>query len=261
MAEQIMPVAAPVAEEEPPMVLAPELQFPMQSRVLFRGLEHQKLLNGHLAVVEHFLLDQGRYQVRPLSRQARLLTKSNSLAVQPSNLQRVSPSAFVAKLMSGGSSSSSSKTPPPHTRVPLECQVELDERQEQLVVKILIADFWGKETQQKLCTELIPPSDPSNSTDKDEHENENENDNHVLEIINTPIDYEEQLSLTYNPVQLQGDEILIIPKNIFAELYDAMLDYELLVELDTTIPTGLHGELPLCRLRFPYQQALLDHSY
>jgi hypothetical protein len=260
------------SEQDPPLVLAPELQYPLQSRVVLCGLEHQQKLNGHLAVVEHFLWDQGRYQVRPLSRQARLLTTSQTLAVRPSNLRQVPPSAFVAKLTTvrGGSSSLSSAAKTPQcTRVPLECQVELDEQQEQLVVKLMISDFWGKETQQRLQTELMPLSrrsatmmdDPDTADDDDDDDGDDSDDDYdsyLLEIINTPIDYEEQLTLTYNPVELEGDELLIIPKNIFAELYDAMLDYELLSELDMTIPAGLHGELPLCRLRFPYQLGGFD---
>lgn len=250
--------------EDPPMVLNPELQFPIQSRVIFRGLQHQRLLNGHLAVVEHFLLDQGRHQVRPLSRQARLLTKSNNLAVQPLNLQLVPSSAFVAQVVTtmttvADNGSTSTIQEEKRIRVPLECQVELDEWQEQLVVKILISDFWGRETQQKLRAELLTLLS-SDMVGEDASNDDHYDNSNLLEIINTPIDYEEQISLTFDSVHLEGDEILIIPKNLFADLLDAMLDYELLVELETTIPAGLHGELPLYRLRFSYQVVYTNNN-
>jgi hypothetical protein len=76
-------------------------------------------------------------------------------------------------------------------------------------------------------------------------------DPNVFEILNAPIDFEEYLS---EDQFLDGDEILILyPKPIIDDLYEAMLDYELLEELDLTANVGLHGSINLCRLRFPYK--------
>jgi hypothetical protein len=212
----------------PPMVLSPNLQFPVGSRVRIQGLQHQQKLNSHLAIVEEYLWEQGRYKILPLGRQAKLLTKSKFVSVKANHLQKlVDPSSFFARLTDRTGAT---------LRAAFVCQVELDQ-------------------QQKLCVKLLYDDSDSLVLDPKTREELNRmschDDPNVFEILNAPIDFEEYLS---EDQFLDGDEILILyPKPIIDDLYEAMLDYELLEELDLTANVGLHGSINLCRLRFLYK--------
>jgi hypothetical protein len=217
------------ATDGPPMVLSPHLQFPVGSRVRIQGLQHQQKLNSHLAIVEEYLWEQGRYKILPLGRQAKFLTKSKFLSVRANHLQKLAdPSSFFARLTDRTGTT---------LRAAFVCQVELDQQQ-QLRVKLLYDDdadsfVMDPKTREEL-NRMSCHDDPN-----------------VFEILNAPIDFEEYLS---EDQFLDGDEILILyPKPIIDDLYEAMLDYQLLEELDLTANVGLHGSINLCRLRFPYK--------
>ena len=249
-----------------PLVLNPKMQFPLHSRVLIQGLIREAKLNHHLAIVEEFLWENtGRYKCRLLGRKAKQLTRSKHLSIKGENLRLVEPSTFFVNLTINDdrrrrcsqhpqqhyqqqttfldpppisknlpTTIATTKTKTTDLRVPLHCWVGLD-YEDQLLVKLLYADFCDPQTKDDLNTYLSLQHEESD----------------VFDILNAPIDYEEYLTVDQ---YLEGDEILIMyPKPMFETLYQAMIDYELLEELDVTAHVGLHGDVSLCRLRFPYQ--------
>lgn len=230
------------SSSNPPMVLSPALQFPINSRVIIHGLQNAKHFNQELAIVEDYLMDEGRYKLSLLSRAAKQRTRSKSLSVRPAQLRSVSSSAFISNI----SESRTGKILV--SKIPFECHVTWDDDNEQMVVQVLYANFLGdtvKEEMQKLL----------NANYSCYHE-----DDEVFEILNSPIDYEEH---GHADQYFQGDELLVLSyKPIIGDLYEAMLEYQLLRELDTddsfsgqsnnVVHVGLHGAIPLCRLNFPY---------
>lgn len=217
----------------PPFVSSPNLLFLLGSRVQIKGLVHQPKLNSHLAIVEEYLWDQGRYKIRPLGRSAKRLTKSKFLAVRGEHLHLVEPSSFFAKLTSRAGIM---------LRGFFYCNIVWDQEQ-QLSIKITYQDDFLDEPSPNNKGNTIASREELNCMSCVENPN-------VFDILNTPIDYEEYLT---EDQFLNGDEVLILyPKPVICDLYEAMLEYELLEELDMTAHVGLHGDINLCQLRFPY---------
>lgn len=206
------------------------LQFPIGSRVVIHNLHHQPALNQHLAVVEDYLQEVERFKVRPIGRIAKMATKSKYVSIRAGNLQAAPCSAFLARIHDSYRGTRIS--------VPLVCRVELNHLDQQLAVRLMYSDFLGIEAVTAALQEI--------EGDQVQWSSEEEI---VFGVVTSPINEE---YIREQP--LQGDELLIMPeKPAIRDLYDAMLEYELLQELETTVDAGLHGPLPLCRLRFPYQ--------
>jgi hypothetical protein len=205
-----------------------QLQFPIGSRAVIHNLQHQPALNQHLAVVEEYLVEQERYKVRPIGRTAKLATKSKYVSIRAGNLQAAPCSAFLARIHQSYRGTRLS--------IPLVCRVELGVDQ-QLAVRLMYSDFLGVEAVTSVLKEIEGDQIQWSSEEA-----------FVFGVVTSPIHEE------YIRKPLQGDELLIMnEKPAIRDLYDAMLEYELLQELETTVDAGFHGTLPLCRLRFPYQ--------
>jgi hypothetical protein len=205
------------------------LQFPIGSRVVIHNLSHQPALNQHLAVVEDYLQEVGRYKVRPIGRTAKLATKSKYVSIRAGNLQAAPSSAFLARIQQSYRGTQVS--------VPLTCRVELN-LDHQLAVRLMYSDFLGIETVTSALKEI-----------EGDQVHWSSEEGIVFGVVTSPI-HEEYI----REQPLEGDELLIMnEKPAIRDLYDAMVEYELLQELETTVDAGLHGTLPLCRLRFPYQ--------
>jgi hypothetical protein len=207
---------------------AASFQFPIGSRVVIHGLQHNNALNEHLAVVEEFLTEQERFKVRPLGRQAKLLSNRKFVAIRAANLKRAPPSAFLARIQSYKGTT---------LKVPLVCRVELD-TEDQLAVRLLYDDFLGVEAVTNVVSEI--EGDQQTWTGDGDV---------VFGVVTTPIHQE-----FLREIELKGNEVLILQeKPAIRDLYDAMVQYELLEEIETTVDAGLHGSVPLSRLRFPFQ--------
>jgi hypothetical protein len=247
--------------DDVPLVLAPSHQLPIGCRVVTHGLVHAKALNGHLGIVVGYLMDQCcRYQVRPLARAAKKLTKAKYVSIRPSNLKMVPPSTFVATLTVDRNKPSAAASTPKQQRIPLECRAmwsdDPNPQDQQLIVQIRYSDCWG--TKQELQRQQ-PPQPPQQQQQQQSNDN-TDGDDIFLDAVNTRIDYEEHVSADQ---WLDGHEILILShKRLYGELYDAMLDYEVLEELeDAQVHVGLNGEVPLCLLKFPYDGCSDDSQY
>jgi hypothetical protein len=204
------------------------LQFPIGLRVVIQNLHHQPALNQHLAVVEEYLQEIERYKVRPIGLAAKLAIKSKYVSIRAGNLQAAPSSAFLARIHHSYRGTRLS--------VPLVCRVELNLGQ--LALRLMYSDFLGIETVTSALKEI-----------EGEQVQWSSEEGIVFGVVTSPI-HEEYI----REQPLQGDELLIMSeKPAIRDLYDAMLEYELLQELETTVDAGLHGTLPLCRLRFPYQ--------
>ena len=206
------------------------LQFPIGSRVLIHGLIHHTKLNDHLAVVEEYLTEQDRYKVRPIGRKAKLATSAKYVAVQSTHLRTVPPSGFVARIQSYATGES--------LRVPLICRIEWDPNTnfQWFQLRLLYSDFLGVDHVTKIVQEIEGPH----------HEWKSSNEV-VFGVVSTPMEEE------FIRGPLEGDELLILhEKPAIRDLYDAMVEYELLQELETTVDVGLHGIVNLCRVKFPY---------
>lgn len=207
------------------------LQFPIGSRVVIHNLRHQPALNQHLAVVEDYLQEIERYKLRPLGRTAKLATKSKYVSIRAGNLQAAPSSAFVARIHQSYRGT--------RVSVPLVCQVELNHLDQQLAVRLMYSDFLGMEAVTSALKEI----------EGDQVQWSSEEGGIVFGVVTSPIHEEYIRGQT-----LEGDELLIMnEKPAIRDLYDAMVEYELLQELETTVDAGFHGPLTLCRLRFPYQ--------
>jgi hypothetical protein len=242
-----------------PLVLAPSYQLRIGCRVVIHGLVHAASLNGHLGIVEGYLPDGCRYKIRPLARAAKKLTKSKYVSIQPPHLKMVPPSTFIATLsedlnQNKKKNSKNDKLPPPKKkRIPLECRATWSDdpnpQDQQLVVQLRYSDCYNKYikngTKQQQQQQQQQPASSATTTMIDDDENI------FLNAVNTRIDYDEHVSADQ---WLNGHEVLVLShKVLYGELYDAMLDYEVLEELeDAHVHVGLNGEVPLSRLTFPY---------
>ena len=204
--------------------------FPIGSRVVINNLQRQTILNGHLAIVEEYMEKEGRFKVRPLGRQGKLKTKSKFLSINGRNLRIVQPSSFVARIRSYSGRM---------LQLPLVCRIELDHSSEdRLAVRLMYSDWGGIEKVTAAAKEI-------------------EGDNFVYSghessafgVVTTPFSEEDLRGQS-----LDGDEVLILyDKPAIRDLYDAMVDYELVQELEVMVDVGLLGSFPLCRLIFPYE--------
>jgi hypothetical protein len=109
----------------------------------------------------------------------------------------------------------------------------------QLAVRLMHSDFLGIKTATSALKEM-----------KGEQVQRSSEEGIVFGVVVTSPTYEEYI----REQPLQGDELLIVSeKPAIRDLCDAMLECELLQELETTVDAGLYGALPLCRLRFPHR--------
>ena len=124
-------------------------------------------------------------------------------------------------------------------QLPLTCRIELDHStQNRLAVRLMYSDFLGIDKVTYAAREI-----------EGEEFVYLAHESPAFGIVTTPFMEED---LRGQPVE--GDEILILyDKPAIRDLYDAMVDYELVQELETVVDVGLLGSFPLCRLRFPYQ--------
>jgi hypothetical protein len=203
-------------------------QFPIGGRVVIQDLARQTELNHHLGVVEEFLEQEVRFKIRPLGRRGRTATRAKFVSIRPVNLRLAPQSAFLARIKSYRG-----KT----VTLPLTCRVELD-NENRLAVRLMYSDFLG--TARTAIQEI----------EGDEHQEYNTPAEETAFGVVTTSFVDEDL----RGQSLGGDEVLIMyDKPAIRDLYDAMVDYELVQELEMTVEAGLHGSVPLCRLCFPYQ--------
>ena len=227
---------------EVPLVLAPACILPIGCRVMIHGLIRVSKLNGHLGIVEEYLVDQGRYKIRPLSRQAKLLTKSKHVSIRPQHLTKVDDSTFIATITEDTKTTNiTSSQEPEKQRLPLQCDVtwsdDPDPQNQQLIVKLLYSSVW-KDNRKILSS----PSTTENS----------DCDGIFLDAVNTRIDYDEHVA---EDQWLDGHEILILThKPLYLDLYDSLIEYEIIEELDNKeVFIGLNGTIPLCKLKIRYE--------
>jgi hypothetical protein len=210
-------------------------QFPIGGRVVIQDLARQTELNHHLGVVEEYLEQEVRFKIRPLGRRGRRATRAKFVSIRPMNLRLAPPSAFVARIKSYRGTT---------VTLPLTCRVELD-NENRLAVRLMYSDFLGtarSAIQEIEGDEQYPEYNNTASSSSSAEET-------AFGVVTTSIVDEDLRGQS-----LGGDEVLILyDKPAIRDLYDAMVDYELVQELEMTVEAGLHGSFPLCRLCFPYQ--------
>jgi hypothetical protein len=228
------PMNAAVTSSTSSFFSSSPFQFPIGGRVVIQDLARQTELNHHLGVVEEYLEQEVRFKIRPLGRRGRRATRAKFVSIRPINLRVAPPSAFVARIKSYRGTT---------VTLPLTCRVELD-NENRLAVRLMYSDFLGTARtaiQEIEGDEQYPEYNTVSSSSSVEET--------AFGVVTTSFVDEDLRGQS-----LGGDEVLILyDKPAIRDLYDAMVDYELVQELEMTVEAGLHGSFPLCRLCFPYQ--------
>jgi hypothetical protein len=205
------------------------------SRAVLQNLQGRPELNNQLVIVEERLKDEneGRYRVRPLGSKAKDLAPSPHMAIKAVNLRPAPDSAFLATVTYEDQD----------LLLPLTILADRDGLG-QVGLHLMYSSFMGIKAVAPALKAFLGDFQCEDWTNEEEVEALLENAGEYG-IVTTPI-HDEQAR-----ANLKENEVMIVKKK-HAQMYQAMIDYEIVKPLSKTASAGGWGDVPLCKILVPF---------
>jgi hypothetical protein len=217
-------------------------------RAVLHNLQNRPELNGHLVIIEKDIAATSspstssdtaasnchEFCVRLLGSKTKDLSPSSSrMNIKESNLRVIPDSAFVTTINYEGKD----------LVVPLTCLADRDGLG-QVGLHLMYSDFLGLEAVIPALKALYGDHQCDDWTDPSEVAEVMEKVG-TFGVVTTPIHDEMARA------NLKDDEVLIVQEKQ-GQIYEDMINFELVKPLKKTASVGYYGNVPLCKILFPF---------